>query len=219
MSLATIVYNATPTTLDSLEIDCTVSEVHQADVEITEHPVEDSVAVADHIRPKQEMVTIEGIITGTPIPSSKQTRNVSTKSPKGKTFNFTTSVPESIANGAITRIESARDTLYRIKNGGQLVTIVTGVKAYESMALKSLTIRRDARTGVSLQFTAVFVQVQTVELKTTRLNESVSTPKAKTKVNDGRKATAETDVDPLRKIGELVGTGAGQTAQAFGILQ
>lgn len=208
MPAATLVYNATPTTLDSLEVDCTVSETHQADVEITEHPVEDSASVSDHMRPKQETVTISGIVTGTPSITGTS-RTVTGTSPQGKEFKFTSSVPEDVANGALTRIEAARDTLYRIKDGGRLVTVVTGVKTYENMGLKSLTITRDGTTGVALHFVAVFVQVKVVSLKTTaRL--VTKTPAAKAKVNDGRKPTKEVDsLDPLRNFGNAVGNVVG----------
>jgi hypothetical protein len=50
-----------------LEFDCTPTENHEASVEITEHPVEVGVNMTDHAKPNQRVITLEGMITNTPI--------------------------------------------------------------------------------------------------------------------------------------------------------
>ena len=203
--IATLVYNATPTKLGSLEVDCTLTETHTADVDVTEHPVESGAAMSDHIRPKQEAFTMSGLFSGTPNPTEGTSRVVDVQA-GGDVFKLTTNVSEAEEKKAATRLEEARDALYRIKNGAELITVVTGLKVYENMAMKSLSIERDGRTGISLRFTASFVQVETVELKTTRINEVVSEAKAKKKVIDGPKATSTgPDQTALKKLGGKLG--------------
>lgn len=212
MNPATLVYNATPTTLGSLEIDCTVSESHQSDNDITAHPVEDSDSISDHIRPMQDTITIDAIISGTPVLDG-ETRQVEHTDPNGKVYQFAVSVSEETANGAVSRIEAARDTLLRIRNGGELITVVTGLRTYENMAIKSLVFRRDAT--ITLRFTATLVQVKTVELKTTALKAStVSATSAKPHEKDGKKAgKTGPEVTALKRTGIAIGEGV---ARLFG---
>ena len=210
---ATLVFQATKTKLGSLDVDCTLTETHTADVEVTEHPVESGAAMSDHIRPKQEAFTMSGLFSGTPNPTEGASRTVEVQGLSGETFTLTTNVPESEENKAATRLEEARDALYRIKNGAELITVVTGLKVYENMAMKSLSIERDGRTGISLRFTASFVQVETVELKTTRI-QTITTPKAKETVNDGSKATATgPERTALKKLGVGLGNALGRFLQ------
>lgn len=193
MPAATLVYNATPTTLGSLEVDCTVSESHTAENDVTMNPVEGASARTDHIRPMPEQITIEGLVSGTPTP--KGTGRVATHTdPSGKTHRFTSAVSESDSTGGISRLEAAAAALYKILNGGELVTVVTGTRTYENMAMKSLAINKTAKTGFALPFTAVFIQVKTVDLLTTeRLASQVSGSAlgAKPLQKDGKQPTKE----------------------------
>src|SRR5713101_5273233 len=56
--------------LDVITIDATLQEVHKADAEVTEHPVELGADITDHVRPKPVELRIEGIISDTPIDDS-----------------------------------------------------------------------------------------------------------------------------------------------------
>lgn len=48
-------------------IDVSISEKHQLGADVTEHPVEDGPSVADNIRPTPRTITIEGLVTNTPL--------------------------------------------------------------------------------------------------------------------------------------------------------
>lgn len=54
-------------TIDRIWIDVSVREVHGLSSDVTEHPVEQGSDVADHIRPGQRVLSLEGIVTNTPI--------------------------------------------------------------------------------------------------------------------------------------------------------
>lgn len=51
----------------ALEIDVATSEGFEATAEVTEHPVETGSAITDHVRPNNAMITLEGLITNTPV--------------------------------------------------------------------------------------------------------------------------------------------------------
>jgi hypothetical protein len=150
-------------------------------------------------------VTITGIITGTP-PGTGETRQVEQKV-NGRTYQFAVSAPDT---NAVTRLEAARDTLYRLRNQGELIAVVTGLKSYENMAIKSLSITRDAT--ISLRFTATLVQVKVVELATTRLraantSANIAKPQEKDGKKPGKKGPEQT---ALKKLGIGLGTAAGK---------
>jgi hypothetical protein len=48
-------------------IDVSVEESHEAEAEVSEHPVEIGANIADHIRPLPRVITIEGIVTNHPL--------------------------------------------------------------------------------------------------------------------------------------------------------
>lgn len=53
--------------LAAIEFDCTLSETHEASAQVTEHPIETGANITDHVRPMLARVSIEGLITNTPI--------------------------------------------------------------------------------------------------------------------------------------------------------
>src|SRR4051794_30438938 len=50
-----------------LDFDAVTSEKHDEPVEVTEHAVESGAAVSDHARPGPDTVTLECVVTNTPI--------------------------------------------------------------------------------------------------------------------------------------------------------
>lgn len=50
-----------------VDLDCTLEEIHELPAEITTHPVQRGVDVADHVRPGALTISLRGIVTSTPI--------------------------------------------------------------------------------------------------------------------------------------------------------
>lgn len=73
--MAAIIFSATGSlsdaafdaTLSVIEFDATLSETHSSKSEKTSHPVEAGVAISDHVRPSEDRVTLEVIVTNTPL--------------------------------------------------------------------------------------------------------------------------------------------------------
>jgi hypothetical protein len=169
--------------LGAIVLDASISEQHSAEVEVTEHPVEKGANIADHLRPKPEVLTIEGLVTNTPLdPSAALVRRT-----QGST-QF-----DSRAELQPERAGQAYADLRALKDSGELVTVVTSLRTYENMALRSLSVPRDARSGQALRFTATLVQVRTVTSAT------VSVPRAQKKTSLGKKATTATPAEQVNK--------------------
>ena len=64
-----------PTMIGDIAIDCTVTETHTSTATVTEHPVESGSNITDHIRPEPVQLSVNGIITNTPI-GAQQTQRV-----------------------------------------------------------------------------------------------------------------------------------------------
>lgn len=145
-------------------IDCAEVEEHNVDNEVTEHPVEKGADVADHVRARPIAVTIEGVVTDTPIGAMVALRN---DSPKPS--------------------NDARAHLVKIRDDREPGTLETTLGTYQNMVLEQLQFPRSVDDGDSLRFRATFKQVELVT--NDRATIRVSVPRAAKKVNLGNKPT------------------------------
>jgi len=104
--------------------DTMVSEDHRYSSRVTYFPVESGTIVSDHIINQPDVVVLSGLISDTPL-------NILA------TFN---------------RSVSAFNSLIEIHERRQIVDIVTGIKIYRNMAITSLDVPRNMKTGQTLTF-------------------------------------------------------------------
>lgn len=150
MGAATI-FNSKRAKIDTLEIDVVLSESHSADADATDHPVEQGVNITDHVRVKPETLTIEGLISNTPIPTAARAEKEQIWGDPGPA-------------------ETARDTLTRLKNNGDLLTVITKLRTYTNMVITSLSFPRDSKTGNALKFSVTLKNVVVVRSETVKVN-------------------------------------------------
>ena len=151
-----------------LSLDATLSETHTLESTATTNPVEDGVAVSDHLRLQPRAVSVQGIIANTPV-----------KLEAGKEY----------PRGQAGRASAAYETLRKLRESKQLVTLVTALGHYPNMMMTSLVIPRE-RQGEALQFTAQFRELILVRTQTVQLPKAKK-PRGKPPVKDGKKATPE----------------------------
>lgn len=157
MASAVVMSRPKPTQIDTITIDA-ATEQHQLSSTITDHPVEDGADISDHSRPDPETVTLECVISNTPL-TSGSSRTVTSGSQ-----SFTTTA----AARDPQRAQAAYTALQKLRTGGKLVTVVTSLRSYESMAIQSISIPRDAKTADALKFAITLKQVRIVKNKLTR---------------------------------------------------
>lgn len=145
-------YRVAPTKLDTLELDLTLREGHDRSADVTDHPIEDSLDVTDHVKLKAQRYTIEGLITNTPF--------------------------DKTPDGGIT--QAAFDALDALV--GRVVTVRTRFKVYENMVLEQLSIPRDKTGGESLRFTGSFKQIRKVSNLTATIGVDVPDAPTKKKL-------------------------------------
>lgn len=155
-------------------IDCAVTESHVVDNEVTEHPVEKGADIADHVRARPVSVTLDGIVTDTPIGVIANQRGE--RSVTGRLVNKPS--------------DEARALLIQIRNKREPVSIETSLGGYTNMMLERLEFPRAADDGDSLRFRATFKQVTLVTNARTVVRVSSAQPRAAKKIDRGNKATA-----------------------------
>lgn len=199
MAQVALTFKRVRTAIDSLALDATISELHTAESEITEHPVESGSNIVDHLRKKPDVIQIEGIISNTPIPHPNDP--LTRKTIGSVTYD---------SRGQIdaTRAPKALQDLLDIQTQQRLVDVYTAVRQYENMAMKSLTLPVDKRTSESIHFTAVLVEVRIVTNAEATIDD-----KGKSKSDQGKKATTQaSDAETSRStLKSLSNTSAGNS--------
>lgn len=157
--------------IGAITLDATVDEHHEFSNEITDHPIETGSFVTDHVYEQPRKVSIEGEVTNSPVQYFGNIIGISDR--KAEAF----------------------DQLVALRDSRDIVTLVTGLKIYNDMAIESIVIPRNQRTGERLQFTATFKQIRKVSSQVVGvISENVAEPQkdqASSEVDIGRQEPAE----------------------------
>lgn len=151
-----------------LTLDASLSESHSAEAEATDHPVEQGANITDHIRPKPQMLTIEGFVSNTPSDSA-QTQN-------GE-------FPRDSAGPA----EAAFAALEARRLAGKLHIVSTSLQTYENMALLGRPVTRNAQVGNALAVMLLFKEIRVVFNQTIQVQ--TQQPQGQPTSKKGKKVT------------------------------
>lgn len=165
----------------ALELDLALSERHRSTSDVTLHPVEQGVRTTDHVRSKPEELTVEALVSATPIiggvPQSATTKTGRTVMGQGEYD------PD--------RVTKTYQELLRLQASNELLTVKTGLKTYSNMILTEVSPTRDVSVGEALQVSLSFVGIRTVGLLTATgvfAKVSPNVPRAAPKKNGGTQA-------------------------------
>lgn len=136
-------------------VDATVSEEHLTTCDLTENPVEDGAKVTDHVQLKPAQLTIEGVISDSPLGYAYI----------GNIQNLVRSVATLFGKSA--RSVDAYNDLLNLQKSRQPFTVTTGLKRYKNMIMTELSVPRTAQTGAAIHFRAVMREIRIVKSKTT----------------------------------------------------
>ncbi len=156
---------------DRIEIDATVRETHTLTATVTEHPVEAGASVVDHVRPEQPRITLEGVISNTPIRVPGTHMDGATGRVEKVELGEDRAANVLRFSGPFDRVGTVRDLLAVLIDSGTLVTIRTSLLVYEDMVLHRLEIPRDAGLGNTLRFTMDAVRIRLVDTQTVEAPE------------------------------------------------
>jgi hypothetical protein len=151
-------------------IDVALSEEHKRSADVTEHAVEKGSDLSDNIRVKQREITIEGVVTDTPIGAIAldPTRQ---------------NVDGMISQDAYRQLEALFDS-------GDTFTLICARGKFENMAFVDLSEPIDKDHPIKgLYFTGTFRQIRTATLN--RITVRVAIPIAGGKADLGNKLTSD----------------------------
>jgi hypothetical protein len=186
-----------------IELDASIQEHHQGDVEVTEHPVEEGANITDHARVRAERITITGMFSDTRIESG--VAQVS-----GATGNQPVTTSGSIAKaGESGYADYAYAVLLKLKNERQVLQVQTKLRTYSNMLIESLSVPRDARSGDALMVTIGLKEIRLVKLLRAQITVQTSDPKGRPKTPDGKKTPLD-DSSHLTDIVTDVGSALGK---------
>jgi len=177
MALTELIFQVSKMSVGAVEFDCSVSETHVDEAEITDHPVEGGADMTDHIRKKPNSIELNGIITNTPIAIMA---SLSVGSPV--TTDFLPFVMD--------RVEAGYAELRRAMEAGERLDVVTSLRSYENMAIQSLTVTRDVNNGNVLNCKISLREI--IEAKALSIDLPTPTDVAnKGKTNKGKKGKTD----------------------------
>jgi len=143
-----------------INLDATLSESHSRSAQVTEHPVEGGAVVSDHIIADPAEITINGVVTNSPI---YLLASLTAPSPLSNSLAPTSN-----------RAQAAYDEIKRIHQQSELIEIVTGFETYTDMAITSVGITRDVNSGNILNISVTAKEVTLVQ--TTGLSTDIPDP-------------------------------------------
>lgn len=145
--------------IDGFVMDLAVTEGHRFPAQATSFPVEQGAEFGDHIRELPDEITLESIVSDTPI------GEIATD-PTRRLNGDQVSLPS----------EAAYAKLLEIRRAARPVAIVTSRGTFESMALIDLDVPNDNGKSGGLFFTAKFQRFRVITNKRTRVRVQTAMP-------------------------------------------
>jgi len=152
-------------TTGQILVDCTVRESHEKTAQVTDHQVESGEPVADHVRPMPQRLTVEGILTNTPLDANGQPNGVSGSVQSVQVATGIT-VKVFTFDSEFDKVREAYGNLLDAIEAGAEFTITTTLARYETFVFEGITVPRDTHNSNNLRFTAQFRHVRIVETQT-----------------------------------------------------
>jgi hypothetical protein len=150
---------------DVINVDATLSEVHTAEIELTQHPVETGADITDHARQKPREVKLDGFITNSPMDDSlvmAGARALASLAVGGASaqaavgLNGTLNILQQFGTEPV---RDAFDKFQRLYQNATLVNLYGPFRNYTNMILVSFQADRRQDVGDGLKFTATFREV------------------------------------------------------------
>lgn len=160
---------------EDLVFDLNVAEKYDHSARVTDHPVEQGVAISDHIRIEPERFSVTAMFTDSPLHET----------------------------GFVGRSRDKYDGLVRAMKRRELLTVVTNLRVIENMAITNISVPRLARTANHLYIDISMREVQFAEAADILIPQefvavSNTAPVGSSEVNAGR-STADTPSDKTQE--------------------
>lgn len=185
--------------LNHLPFNLFISEDHELNFRVSEHPLQDGSTVTDHVHREPYKVTVEGMFTNHPLKKLEEVDEF-----KFKDEYATSEVKSTLSNTALANFEKVKE----LAKKREPVRLVCSLEVYPKMIVTSIKAQRDSKSGSSIRFTMTLQEIKTVSLKTVTMSYSFQ-PEDMVTANDkmiaaemklGKRTPTEIKADQLKKI-------------------
>lgn len=149
-----------------VELDATPTQAWESTAEVTKHPVETGSAIGDHVKPANDTITVEGILTNTPVIVPATQMQGATRAPGTLDLPGGGSVSVQRWSGPFDRVSECRELLRSLVKAGLPATLSTGrregLRFDDNLVLVRFRVDRDATTGNSINVSLDFEQLRVV---------------------------------------------------------
>lgn len=151
----------TEETITHIIFDASINESYQSPARVTQHPVEQSaddpqgINVVDHVQILPRVITLEGIISDSPLP-------LQTLSLEAFTGAISSSaLAETLGSATLSQL--AYEKLEELKNAKAPLSLITGLTEFSPVVISNLNVRRNVNTGRALSFSLTVQEVIIVD--------------------------------------------------------
>lgn len=146
-------------TAGALEIDATPTRAFELAAEVTELPVDEGSAITDHIRPLNGTITLEGVISNTPLVLPTTQMGGVTASPGSVVLLGGDGKARATMlqwSGAFDRVKLCDELLAGLVASATPVTLTTPLRTIQSLAITRYKVDETVDTGQALHLTLEF---------------------------------------------------------------
>jgi hypothetical protein len=178
--------------LSGIELNCTLSETHRTNYEISQVPIESGAVLTDHIQRQPTQLSMEGVISARPDNIADQARRGSSVTERG-VRGLQKYSAEDRANTSWARLNNLADAKLPF-------TVTTALQVYKDMVFVSLETVEDGDDA--LIFRAELRQIEIVDIRREKYLEQDFKDDGDVKDVLGLQSTVEiTDTDVLGQPG------------------
>lgn len=166
-------------------LDASIDETHTAESDITDYPVEEGSNVSDNARPKPARLTINGVVTGTPMDITAIALPPSIKAARG---------------------QDAWETLNQWRYEGERLRVTTTLKTYRSMVIQSISVNRNSKNTDGVAMTISMQEVFTVSAQSAAAPEQQKrVDKSPKKQKSSQSTTTANPAESSTVLSEITG--------------
>lgn len=152
-------------TVSLLQFDCVTTETHESTSVLTEHAVESGAPLTDHKRNNPDRITIEAVVTNTPLESPPPFGRFATV---GSRFRKVSEIDANVLvfDSEFDRTRDVFNAIKRLKNEAIPLTVETAIETYENAQIVAFSNPRESADGDSLRFAIEIQQIRIAETRT-----------------------------------------------------
>ena len=172
--------------IGNIRVDASVRENHGLEGVLTDHPVEKGIDITDHYRVNPRVLTIEAVVSNTPINASY---------PIGTAIDSV----KAIATGDDQPAANAWGQVEKLFTRAEIITIETSFKSYENMVLTSFSTVREPGGIDGMRFSVTARELRIVETQTTTAIELPKTETGQKEKSRGKQNNKEANSEQNKK--------------------